>query len=190
MYFCWTKDDNEEQQNRNTVGEENPMWKTIGIYAALVAFGAFFTSNGMQAAEQGTTTGGMAGFHGVGKFQEFAPDFGVWNGEFWGESTTDSESGPLHFGAWYCTGEQAFQGGTPKWAGGFCTVTDVDGDTVNLRWQATEPYGPGANIGTRGDYYSGTGKYTGITGWYTFHCENVAISHFFCTITGGEYNIP
>ena len=162
------------------------MWKTIGIYVSLVAFGAFFTSNSMQAAEQ---TGGMVTFHGEGTYQEFPPDFGLWTGVFYGGGTTDSESGPLHRSGWMCTGEQAFQGGTTKWAGGFCTVTDVDGDTVNLRWQSTKSYA-GATIDTRGDYYSGTGKYAGITGSYTLHCDNIAVSHFFCAITGGEYNIP
>ena len=171
-------------------GGENSMWKTIGICIAALTLSVSASLSSLQAAEQGTETGGMVGFHGVGKFQQFEPDFGLWNGEFWGESTTDSESGPMHRGAWYCTGEQAFQGGVTKWGGGYCTITDVDGDTVNLRWQATAPWGPGANIGTRGDYFSGTGKYTGITGWYTFHCENVAMSHFFCSITGGEYSIP
>ena len=166
------------------------MWKTIGICIAALTLSVSASLSSLQAAEQGTETGGMVGFHGVGKFQQFEPDFGLWNGEFWGESTTDSEDGPMHRGAWYCTGEQAFQGGVTKWGGGYCTITDVDGDTVNLRWQATAPWGPGANIGTRGDYFSGTGKYTGITGWYTFHCENVAMSHFFCSITGGEYSIP
>ena len=93
------------------------MWKTIGIYVALVAFGAFFTSNGMQAAEQ---TGGMVTFHGEGNYQEFPPDFGLWTGIFYGGGTTDSESGPLHRSGWDCTGELAYQGGTPKFGGGFC----------------------------------------------------------------------
>ena len=163
------------------------MGKTIGIYFALAALVTFFTGTDIQAAEE---SGGMVTFHGEGNYQEFPPDFGLWTGIFYGGGTTDSESGPLHRSGWDCTGEIAYQGGTPKWGGGFCTVTDVDGDTVNVRWQATAPWGPGANIGTRGDYHSGTGKYAGITGWYTFQCDNVAVSHFFCAITGGEYNIP
>ena len=85
--------------------------------------------------------------------------------------------------------EQALQGGTTNWAGGFCVVTDGDGDTVNLHWQSTKGY-PGADIDTRGDYYSGTGKYEGITGHYTFHCEIQAGTHFFCSVTGGEYSVP
>ena len=150
------------------------MWRILSTFIAVATVGVLAVANILHAAETGTDTGGMAGFHGQGNFQEFAPDFGLWTGEFWGESTTDSGRGPMHRGGWYCTGEQAFQGGVTKWGGGFCTITDVDG----------------ADIGTRGDYYSGTGKYEGITGWYTFDCDNVAISHFFCEITGGEYNIP
>ncbi len=159
-------------------------------FAALVLGGGilFGLSLSAHAGHHGDAIG-MATFYGKGDIQKFAPDFIVWNGEFWGESVTDSKSGPLHMGAWYCTGEQVLQGGTTNWAGGFCVVTDGDGDTVNLRWQSTKGY-PGADIDTRGDYYSGTGKNEGITGHYTFHCEAVAASHFSCSITGGEYSVP
>ena len=158
-------------------------------FVALVSGGGILLGFSLPAhADHNGNAIGMATFHGKGDAQEFAPDFIVWNGEFWGESVTDSESGPLHRGTWYCTGEQVLQGGTTVWAGGFCVVTDGDGDTVNLHWQSTKGY-PGADIDTRGDYYSGTGKYAGITGNYLFHCESVAASHFFCSITGGKYNV-
>ena len=95
------------------------MWKFINVCVVSFSLGISASLVGAQAGETGTETGGMAGFHGVGDFQQFEPDFGVWKGEFWGQSTTDTEAGPLHRGAWYCTGEEVFQGGVPKWGGGF-----------------------------------------------------------------------
>ena len=161
------------------------MRNMLGISAILVALGAIGVSGVVQAADQG-----MATFHGKGEIQEFAPDFVVWNGEFWGESVIDSESGPLHRGAWYCTGEQTFRGGEVLWGDGFCAVTDADGDAVNLRWEITKTYPGSGDFDTRGTYYSGTGKYDGIQGHYTFLCQPAAPNHFFCTITGGEYSVP
>ena len=58
---------------------------------------------------------------------------------------------------------------------------------MNVKWVATKGY-LGLDIDTRGDYFSGTGKYEAITGNYTFFCENVAGSHFFCSVTGAEYS--
>ena len=165
------------------------MRSTLLVSAMVTAIAAVYLGTAVQAAEQGTTTG-MATFHGQGNTEEFAPDFVVWTGEFWGESVTDAKSGLLHFGAWYCTGEMTYRGGEAQWGDGFCAVTDRDDDMVNLRWEITKTYPGSGNIDTRGTYYSGTGKYAGIEGYYTFFCQPVAGSHFFCTITGGEYSIP
>jgi hypothetical protein len=166
------------------------MKKSLSMSVILTAIAAVGLGSAVQAAEQGTTTG-MATFHAQGDIQEFAPDMVVWNGEFWGQSVTDAKAGPLHFGAWYCTGEQAFRDGETLYGDGFCTVTDRDGDTINLRWEVTRANPDTGGNDTRGTYYSGTGKYAGIEGYYTFECQpTVAGSHDFCTISGGEYTIP
>ena len=88
----------------------------IACVALVLGGGILFGFSLSAHADHDGNAIGMATFHGKGDIQEFAPDFIVWTGEFWGESVTDSQSGPLHRGAWYCTGEQVLQGGTTNWA--------------------------------------------------------------------------
>lgn len=68
-------------------------------------------------------------------------------------------------------------------SGGFCLVTDVDGDTVNLLWEPTNTPGPATEILTKGTYLCGTGKYAGIRGHYTFACRESGAQSV-CQITG------
>ena len=58
------------------------MWKFINVCVVSFSLGISASLVGAQAGETGTETGGMAGFHGVGDFQQFEPDFGVWKGSF------------------------------------------------------------------------------------------------------------
>ncbi len=166
------------------------MRTTLLISAMLAVIGASCLGGAVQAAEQGTTTG-RAFFHAQGSIQEYAPDLILWSGEFNGHSITNSESGVLHMGAWYCTGEQAIRGGETEYADGLCTVTDPEGDKINLRW---EFIGKGPDAGQerfRGTYISGSGKYAGIQGYYVFLAEPaVAGAYIFATMVEGEYSIP
>jgi len=81
------------------------------------------------------------------------------------------------------------QDGNAFQSGGFCLVTDSDGDTINLLWERTNVPGPAAEAKTKGTYLSGTGKYAGIQGNYTFACR-FAGALALCNVTGGEYKIP
>jgi hypothetical protein len=143
-----------------------------------------------QVAKTGKPRG-LATFHGMGRAQEYPPDIVVWTGTFPGESVTDSGQGLLHFGAWECTGEVVYRGGKTAYGGGFCAVTDKDGDKINLRWQVDEPDANPGKFKTKGTYLSGSGKYTGIQGEYNFVCEGIGTTgHFVCPIVGGEYRLP
>lgn len=152
----------------------------VGVLGANVGLAAY-------AAEQGTTTG-VASFSAKGDVKNYKPDLMLWNGTFVGASVTDSRKGPLHSSGWDCTGEVVVQGGNSYSANGFCLVTDLDGDTINLLWVRTNVPGPAGEPKTKGTYLSGTGKYAGIQGYYTFSCRGGGTS--VCTITSGEYKIP
>lgn len=141
-----------------------------------------------HAAGQGTTTG-VASFYAKGDVKEYKPGLIVWTGGFVGVSMADGKKGPLHNSGWECTGETAIQDGKVYGSGGFCLVTDPDGDNINLLWERTDVPGGAVDGKTKGTYLSGTGKYAGIQGHYTFACRlNGAMAS--CNITGGEYKIP
>ena len=154
--------------------------------ALLFASLGVMISGAVHAAEQGTTTG-VASFSAKGEAKNYKPGLTVWNGTFVGVSITDARKGPLHTSGWDCTGEVVLQDGTSYSANGFCLVTDPDGDTINLLWVRTNVPGPVPEPKTKGTYLSGTGKYSGIQGYYTFSCRQAGTV---CTITSGEYKIP
>lgn len=139
-----------------------------------------------HAAEQGTTTG-VASFQAKGEAKNHKPGVTVWTGSFSGVSVMDARKGPLHNAGWDCTGEVVIQDGNAYSSGGFCLVTDPDGDTINLLWQRTNIPGPAPDAKTKGTYLSGTGKYAGIQGYYTFSCRQGGVV---CNVTAGEYKIP
>lgn len=143
-----------------------------------------------QTAKSGKPRG-VATFLAIGKAQEYAPDVTVWTGTFPGQSVTDAGQGVLHYGGWDCTGETVLRGGKVAFGGGFCSVTDADGDKINLRWQVDEPDANPAKFKTKGTYLSGSGKYTGIQGGYNFVCGPIGnTAHIICRIVGGEYQLP
>ncbi len=145
-------------------------------------------SSAVQAADRGTTTG-VAAFVGKGEVTEYEPGVTVWLGGFVGVSKTDRGGGPLHDSGWDCTGETTIHEGTVYQSDGFCAVTDADGDTINLVWEQTHVPAAAGAAKTKGTYLSGTGKYAGIQGYYTFSCRlSGAMAN--CNITAGEYTIP
>lgn len=145
-------------------------------------------STTVYAADQGTTTG-LAVFQAKGQVTEHKPGVIVWVGNFIGVSTTESRKGLLHNSGWECTGEATISDGKAYQQDGFCLVTDTDGDTVNLVWERTDLRGGMAGGKTKGTYISGTGKYTGIQGYYTFACQHSGAMDI-CSITSGEYKVP
>ena len=157
---------------------------------SLVLISTFGSIAQAQIPKQGKPTG-VATFVGIGKAQDYPPDMVVWNGTFPGQSVTDAGQGVLHYGAWECTGEQVLRSGKISFGGGFCAVTDPDGDKINLRWQVDEPNANPAKFKTKGTYLSGSGKYNGIQGGYNFVCGPIGnTNHYICRIVGGEYQLP
>jgi hypothetical protein len=160
------------------------VWKSKGaLFVGVLGVVVGAAANG---AEHGTTTG-VASFQAKGEAKNYKPAVTVWDGTFVGVSVTDTRKGPLHNSGWDCTGEQVIQDGNSFRAGGFCVITDPDGDTINLLWERTNTPGPVPEPKTKGTYLSGTGKYSGIQGYYTFACRQGGTV---CSITAGDYKIP
>lgn len=131
-------------------------------------------------------TTGMASFQARGNLKTHASGVAVWSGTFVGASVTDSRHGPLHNAGWDCTGETVIKGSQALRSGGFCVVTDADGDAIDVIWERTDVPASLAEPRTRGTYVSGTGKFSGIEGYYTLSCRQSGLT---CTITAGEYRI-
>lgn len=162
----------------------------LGLGLIVICF--FGQTTSVSAAKSGKPTGYVT-FYGSGETQERAPDMLVWTGKFWGQSVTDAKEGFLHYNGWDCTGEMVYQNQKVLFGGGFCALTDPDGDKVNLRWEVDDPgSSPGpSQVKTKGIYLSGSGKYRGIQGGYNFECELIAdTTHYICRIVGGEYQLP
>jgi len=154
----------------------------------LVTFFALAIGSAVHAADRGKTTG-VAAFRAHGKTVEYTPSVAVWQGKFVGVSKTTSGKGPLHNAGWECTGETTIYEGTVYQSDGFCVVIDSDGDAINLVWEQTDTPMTAGTAKTKGTYLSGTGKYSGIQGYYTFAC-NLGGAMANCDITAGEYTIP
>ncbi|MBL8533866.1 MAG: hypothetical protein JNL33_08425 [Betaproteobacteria bacterium] len=153
---------------------------------ALTSVASSLMTSPAVAGESGVTTG-VASFHARGEMRDFKSGVAVWTGTFVGTSLSDMKRGPLHAVGWECTGESVLSEGNVLRSGGFCLLTDPQGDTVNVMWERTNVPGPFDDAKTRGTYVSGTGKFHGIQGHYTFACVKGGVV---CAITGGDYRIP
>ena len=110
---------------------------------------------------------GVFGWMGVGKAYEIDKGHYFWVGEFTGTFFNDKGEGSLfHNAGVKCPGynDLNFPAGKGK-AGGFCVITDKQGDKAYLSW-ANEG-DPGKAPG-KFTYTGGTGKYSGISGTYAF----------------------
>jgi hypothetical protein len=110
---------------------------------------------------------GHFGWFGVGKAHQIEEGHFYWVGEFSGTFFNDKGQGGLfHLAgvkcpAWY---DADFNNDKSR-AGGYCIITDIEGDQAYLTWEnaaaSTKPGTPGR--GTF-EYTGGTGKYAGISG--------------------------
>jgi hypothetical protein len=138
--------------------------KTIWIAAAAATI-ALALSGGVQADDWKAT--GEFGWFGVGKAHQIEEGHFYWVGEFSGTFFNDEGDGslfhraggkcPAFFDANYNTNEAT--------AGGYCVLSDTDGDKAFVTWESsgTPASGPGTFT-----YTGGTGKYEGISGTNTF----------------------
>lgn len=113
---------------------------------------------------------GHFGWFGVGKAIEVEKGHFYWTGEFSGTFFNDKGAGSLfHLAGVKCPAWSDLNFNSDRWTGGgYCIVTDLDGDQATLAWR--NEGAPGAGRGNAGtfEYTSGTGKYEGISGMNTF----------------------
>src|SRR5262249_5189198 len=134
------KDLNAAKDRREAMGTSKA-WRMIRV--SVLAALSLSTTGVSYAAGQGTTIG-TAAFQAKGEVKEHKPGLVVWDGTFVGVSVTDAKNGPLHNAAWECTGESVLQDGQAYRSGGFCLVSDKDGDTINLLWERQDVPGTAA----------------------------------------------
>jgi hypothetical protein len=159
--------------------------KAAALFLAALTVAA---SEPLHAGGQGTTKG-TAAFQAKGEVKEYKPGILIWAGNFVGVSLVEAGTGPLHNAGWECSGETVLQDAKAYRAGGFCVVTDPEGDTINLVWERQDVPGAASEGNNKGTYLSGTGKYAGIQGHYTIRCR-LSGAMAICGLTGGEYRIP
>ncbi len=136
--------------------------------ATVVAAMAIGLTLPAQAADKVT---GEFGWYGVGKATEIEKGHFYWVGEFSGTFFNDKGAGSMFHRAgvkcpaWF----DADFNNKKSSAGGYCIVTDLEGDQAYLTWQNAGTPGPGgAGPGTF-TYTGGTGKYKGLSGNNTFN---------------------
>jgi len=110
---------------------------------------------------------GEFGWFGVGKAYQIEKGHFYWVGEFSGTFFNDKGKGSLfHRAGVKCPAffDADFNNKKHK-GGGYCVITDTDGDQAYCTWQNTGDTvtGPGTF-----QYVGGTGKYQGISGSNTF----------------------
>ena len=138
--------------------------KIVSRYA--FALGASLSLFGVAQADDWKVTGEF-GWLAVGKAYQLEKGHFYWVGEFSGTFFNDKGKGSLfHRAGVKCPAynELDFNNKKSK-AGGYCIITDTDGDQAYLTWQnqGDTVTGPGTFV-----YTGGTGKYQGITGNNTF----------------------
>jgi hypothetical protein len=113
---------------------------------------------------------GQFGWLGVGKAVEIDKGHWYWVGEFSGTFFNDKGPGSaMHLAGVKC----------PAWfdadfpnkrssAGGYCIVTDLEGDQAFLSWRNAGTPGPGGRGPGTFEWTGGTGKYKGWSGGNTF----------------------
>ena len=136
------------------------------LLLSITALSAGLIASGGTRAEDWKPVG-QAGFHGVGKAYEIEKGHFYWVGEYAGTFFNDKGEKSLfdHAGV-KCPAWFDFDLNNKKSkAGGYCVMTDVDGDQAYLTWQnaGTPTRAPGTF-----DWTGGTGKYKEIKGSNTF----------------------
>jgi hypothetical protein len=137
---------------------------SMGAAAAALSLGLALPA---QAADK---VQGEFGWFGVGKATEIEKGHFYWVGEFSGTFFNDKGAGSMFHRsgvkcpAWF----DADFNNNKSSAGGYCVITDLDGDQAYLTWQNAGTPGPGGRGPGTFKYTGGTGKYKGLSGDNTF----------------------
>ena len=140
--------------------------KSTRLLLSIAALSAGLIVSGGTRAEDWKPVG-QFGFFGVGKAYEIEKGHFYWVGEFSGTFFNDKgEKSLLDHAGVKCPAWQDFDFNSKKsTAGGYCIMTDVDGDHAYATWKNTgnTVRGPGT-----WEWTGGTGKYKEIKGDNTF----------------------
>ena len=141
------------------------MKRTKLLPYAIAATAAVLFSGLAQAQDWKVT--GEFGWFGVGKAFELEKGHYYWVGEFSGTFFNDKgENSLFHRAGVKCPAFNDLDLNKKKSkAGGYCIITDVQGDQAWLSWQNE---GDGQRGPGNFTYTGGTGKYKGISGTNTF----------------------
>ena len=151
----------------------------------VVALLAVPSAGDAQLAREGTFAGKFGWTSGGTPHEMEGRTFFV--GSFSGPFFNDAGSGFLHHSAWVCPGTNDIVGGVVAAGGGYCTMTDADGDRVFSSWTAkgTEP----GRVSGEFRFTGGTGKYRGITGSGTFESFFIGMTMQGYTTTRGSWRL-
>src|SRR5688572_30573882 len=140
--------------------------RDVNLSMWVVAVGAGLLVSGAVQAQDWKATGEF-GWFGVGKAHQVEKGHFYWVGEFSGTFFNDKGKGSLfHRAGVKCPAFYDADFNNKKHrGGGYCIMTDADGDQAYATWQnqGDTITGPGTF-----QYTGGTGKYQGITGSNTF----------------------
>jgi hypothetical protein len=138
---------------------------SFALKGLVAGLGALALGTSVQAADWQVK--GQFGWFGVGKAYEVEKGHYYWVGEFSGTFFNDKGAGnTFHLSGVKCPAffDADFNKGKSS-AGGYCIVSDPDGDQAYLTWNNAGNIK--AHTGTF-EWTGGTGKYKGISGGNTF----------------------
>jgi hypothetical protein len=142
--------------------------KSTRLLQSVAALSAGLSISGGTRAEDWKPVG-QAGFLGVGKAYEIEKGHIYWVGEFSGTFFNDKEKGLFdHAGVKCPAWDDIDLNNKKEKGGGYCVITDLDGDQAYLTWQNAGAPGPGQRGPGTFEWTGGTGKYKEIKGSNTF----------------------
>jgi len=139
--------------------------------AGLIALAAAASLMAIAPVQAQEKVVGQFGWFGVGKAYEIDKGHYYWVGEFSGTFFNDKgEGSPLHLAGFKCPAFNDLDFASKRAsAGGYCIITDLDGDQLYASWRNAGPgAGPGVKIPGTFEYTGGTGKYQNWRGKNTF----------------------
>lgn len=145
-------------------------WNVFSRFSVAAFAAALFAALAPVAHADNHKPVGHFGWFGVGKAHQIEEGHFYWVGEFSGTFFSDKGKGGLfHLAgvkcpAWY---DLDLNKGTTA-AGGYCVVTDVEGDQAYMTWKNAGKTGPAAAGPGTFTFTGGTGKYSGISGTNPF----------------------
>ena len=139
----------------------------LGRFFAAVAAATMTFAFVASAGAEDSKVKGEFGWFGVGTAHQIEEGHFYWVGEFSGTFFNDEGVGSMfHRAGVKCPAfYDADFNNKKSIAGGYCVITDTDGDQAYLSWQNEGDTVSGPSTFT---YTGGTGKYKGISGSNTF----------------------